>query len=302
MLPQSISSGVAGLLVANLNIDGLAMCCFNAEERLWEVAFLREKHHHFGIEIERVDAAGSSVTVGGCGEIPASTRLIDLVVEDGSDSHYDQYPGGYYDSGRPLDFPRWPDADWSDVDFRWTIKFSDPDIHRVTSLIKQTREGGRFGVTIMRIPCSLFYTAKVTDSPAILSRQGDGPCDGFVLGHSNDLIGGLVMAAGPSAARIVAQDGSCAIDMPYVEGCRYEIYLVNMEPSKRSPELRAAPGHSPVRSFVKGDFHLYYEVVETSGDKYFLWAKGRQRHGEGKMGDCDGVWVSDLTTLMPLIE
>ncbi|HZH30031.1 MAG TPA: hypothetical protein VEY11_04655 [Pyrinomonadaceae bacterium] len=322
MLPQNFLPANAGTAFARFIIDGLGICCFNDADpnnKFWEVAFLRRSDHFLKIKV-----GGDEYNIS------SEVKTIDIVVDNGSNTHYAQFSKGYFEGG--ADFHR---TCAHPYDFRWVVNFLDKkEVPHGNFKELKTRgmNSDRVGVTLVRIPHSLFYTDTVTDNFVILSPQKlNGSTHGMILGATNETIGALILAENPRGLKIVVGDGSggracdpnskennnCVIDLPYEAGQILDVNLTNMDEEKRiilkdeagvaetSPTAASSiPDRLKVKNYLEGDFHRYYEVIETDGEKLTLWAAGRDSKDLNKLGDCNLVRVEDdeVKSLASLIE
>jgi hypothetical protein len=300
MIPQPVLSAIPSSLypVAYLTIDGLGVCSFN-RELVWEVAFIRPGHD-FRVEVSQEEITGPGtgrVISNGTHYVPEERERLELVVENGSQAHYDIYPKGAF----TLDgaFSR---ESANSNDFRWVIDFVGRELevrHGRFVRLKRKNELGRVPVTVATIPNSLFYTDSVSRDAVILAPDdGTDPNagGGTVLGRTSEQIGAVILANPPGTLRLIGADGD--IELPYSRGHVYQISLTNMDDRK----LRERQAGVQNITYVRGDFSHYYDIIEVNGQHYELWAPVRSN--EARTGDCHAVTAGDppVTRLMPLIE
>ena len=321
MLPLDFLSANAGSPAGLLILDGLGVCCFNDSDprnKFWEVAFLRPSDHFL------------KVTVGGdVYNIAPEVKTIDFLTNNGSSQHYDEFKKGYFEAED--EFSR---VAANRYDFRWVANFIGYEVPHgaFTGLQTRAMNRDRVGVTLARIPHSLFYTHTVTDNYVILSPKDlEDSAHGLIFGPTNEEVGALLLADTPAGLKIIVGDGSggacdpkseminnCVIDLPHQEGGILEITVENMDEPKREllkdregfwPSAAAErrqhiPKHLKVKNYLEGDFRRYYEVIEVEGDKLTLWAAGKHPNQHNRLGDCNLVRfeTEDLTSLEALID
>src|SRR5215216_1797199 len=100
---------------ARLTIDGLAICCFNRKQQLWEVGYMRHCDH----ELVLNPGNGSRPLV-----ISRGARVIRIETENGETPDYEkQFPLGFLDGGPVPDRK----SDWDNLpidkkeNFRWAM-------------------------------------------------------------------------------------------------------------------------------------------------------------------------------------
>lgn len=315
MLPQKLLSDGFGTHVANLVIDGLAVCCFNRinpSNRYWEVLFLREGNHEFKIVVKKMNLQSGMIS----GEpdppytVPGTLTGLSISMDHGSNACYEQYGEGYYR----------PDSSFSrkggdnPIDFRWVLDFVDPkEVPHGTfdGLRPHSTNPKLDGVTLLKAPYSLFYTQDVAQNLVIMLPRELTEKDlseGFVFGHMNDLIGACVHAQTPGRVKIKGRDskGTEIIikDLPYEEGYYYEIAFTNMEMlememlSADAGLLATHPSQEKVKNYKQGHFQLIYEVIGVTGPEQALW--GLPQMTTARLGDCHSVRVN--SSVVPTLE
>lgn len=279
---------VPGLQAARLTIHGLAIFCFNrlGEHKFWEVAYPRHEKHDLFIEITETDGAWNPTRKFPPVLINQDLLEFGISLTAGSEEHYDAFPEGgpfgQFDRGSGNTDP---------YDLQWMIDLTsaEPRHGAFRGLIPRGRRA--VNVTLARLSQSFIFTGRLSEHPVRFSpRRNDDP-DGegnFDLGVTNEELFGFLLANGPGEIRF---DGLGIAPLPYGEDKRYLIEIINMDNlsgKKKDP-------------FVKGDFHLYYDVIDVAGPQQELWAFPTEVGRFAPDGDCAGTRAS-LETLQPLIE
>lgn len=319
MLPLEFLSANADPRAALLILDGLGVCCFNDTDprhKFWEVAFLRYSDHSLKITVGTDEY-----------NIAPDVKTIDILTNNGSSHHYDKFKKGYLEIED--EFSR---VSGNRYDFRWVPNFVGHEIPHGTFKGLKTRamNRDRVGVTLVRIPHSLFYTDEVTDNYVIFSpKELDDPSHGLIFGPTNEVIGALLLADQPAGLKIVIGDGSggacdskaktitnCVIDLSQ-EGGILEVKIENMDDPKRqllkdrdgfwpraAERRQHIPKHLKVKSYLEGDFKYYYEVIDVDGEQLTLWAEPKDPEMKNRLGDCNLVRVEteDITSLENLVD
>jgi hypothetical protein len=302
MQPQNLLLETGATRVAELELDGLALCNFNRKAGWWEVAFLKETRpdsenpHIFGIRIEEKDQTHQ--TVGEPFEVPAAdlqtVRRLELRVQNGSNDHYTEFANGYFGSAS---FDRGPGD--HQRDFGWVIDFVGPELSEQHGGFKGLKVPRTYEAILLKVPHTLFYTKVVTDHPMLLLEVGGKDMHkAEVFGHTNELVGAHVLATTPGDITLIGTDlaGVGKIDktLPYREGHYYRIEFKNMEARRRKIVSDIVKNKEPkkkpkVSDYKDGDFDVYYEVIDVEKSKrYNLWGPDRTVT-RGKLGDCNIV-------------
>lgn len=313
-LMQKLLPGSTATPVANLLIDGLAVCCFDRrvlDSRHWEVAFMRDEGHHFEIQVTERTLEGEVVASHSPYPVPPDFVTLDITLDNGSSDHYSRYGGGYYHTDAPFE----RDVDHDHNDFRWVVDFVGDEVGHgdFDGLRPKPCRNDQADMTLLGAPSSLFYTVRLSGSPVvILPRAHHDPCEGEVFGHTNEYVGGLTLADQPGRVRIKGRScrGTMLIieDLPHQAGRYYEIMLTNMDIVKRQAifkntgERAASPGDKmKVKDYKRGDFEYFYDLIAVTGEEQSLWGDKSVKHG--RLGDCHVVRVNDtIQTLEPLLE
>src|SRR5215207_7036833 len=276
MASPDFLSSVPGLCAAELIVDGLAIFCFNHQNgnKFWEVAYLRNPRHNLGIEIQKVNAQGDPIGAPDEYAVDINLLSIDLRLTTGSDAHYQMFPRG---GPRADDFDRVA-RDNDPHDLQWMIDLAGPEpAHgNITRLIPRGT-ANRVKVTLARFYHSLFFTENPSEHPVRLSPKRNihpsGP-GSFWLGPTNERMAGLLLATGPGEIRF---DGLAIDPLPYNANQHYKIEIINMDTHSATH----------IRGYAKGDFHLFYDVIDVDGDKKELWAVPRTIGIVAPDGDCN---------------
>jgi hypothetical protein len=302
MALPNFSPPVPGFPVAQLTIDGLAICCFNdgstdGGTKLWEVAYPRGLKHNLTITVEELDDEGET--------IPGTfiPYLVDDRVErftisltGGSEAHYDVYPRG---GPAVPEFVRTA-ANNDPHDLGWMIDITgDEPGHDFRRLLPKSESN--VNVTLAQLRYSFFYTRKPGDQPVRFSPVGDNDPLSMAsreLGRANEEIDGLLLATEPGEITFEFEPPrSFSIHpLPYDlnRPRRYKITIINEDDAHIS---------EPKGGFIKGDFNLFYDVTDVRGEKQDLWARPRPTTLTGTSdGDCNPVSGSGQRTLRTLIS
>jgi hypothetical protein len=290
-------SAAPGILAAELTINGLALCCFNqmdANNKFWEVAYLRHKRHTLSITIEEVVAGGVNRVILPRSTITEPLPSFSISLDVGTNNIYQNFPQG---GCRPGNFNRADPARNNPNDLRWMIDFAgaDPDHGTVTRL--KPRGGGRIEVTLANLHHTLLFTKNPGTLPVRLVPKGssDPTAQGFELGRINEEIGGLMMA--PTGGQIVFT-GLNIQPLSFNAQTSYKIEIVNED----FFNAEQWPGPASNLLLTKGDFHLFYEVIDVDGQQKELWAiVPAIRPRTAADGDCNPSSTSSAT-LQPLIQ
>jgi hypothetical protein len=272
---------------ANLTIDGLAICCFNQEQRLWQVGCMRHPVHQL-----RVHLNNRPVPI----DVPVDARVIRIETENGETPDYDkQFPLGFFDGGPVPDRKSaWHSLPTDEREnFRWAMNLDEgADVPHGTITIKPPP----FPVTMAYISDALFYTANVLEPNLFLLPLGDNPnnmspraVDQHLYGKAADLIGADIKCAKGGGIRITIDDKQFDF-LEHTDGQPWSISLWNMpDPNHHpgNPHMPAMAGNA----YMQGDFQIYYDAMDVTGDKYSLW--GPVSMASVGRTDCNTVWVGD---------
>lgn len=287
---------VPGTPVAQLTIDGLGICCFNDEAKFWEVAYIRRARHKLIITIAELDSQGE----------PVAGKVVPYLVDDdvesfrislsgGSEAHYGVYPHG---GPAAPDFVRTA-ANNDPHDLGWMIDVTGAEPqHDFKRLVPKSKSGA--GVTLAQLRHSFFYTRKPGAHPVRLSPVKDNhpnSQNSRELGRANEEIDGMLLASEPGKITFEFEPArSFSINpLPYdpSQPCRYRITIINEDEQFSQPK----------GGFVRGDFHLYYDIIEVEGEQQDLWARPRPTTpGNPSDGDCNVGSARSLPTLETLLR
>jgi hypothetical protein len=304
MQPQNLLLDTNAIRLAELELDGLALCWFNRAAKWWEVAFLREvsaaskNPHIFSICIEKKDQ--NNQTVGDPYNVPPehlrNVRRLNLQVGNGSNAHYTQFPKGYfgYES-----FDRAVGA--HPLDFGWVIDFGGSELNEHHGGFTGLKIPRAFYATVLKVPHALFYTKEVTKDPMLLLERGKtDKSEGEVFGYTNELVGAHMLAETPGDVRLIGTDiqRHVLIDetLAYQEGHYYRLVFKCMEMRRRKIVSEIVKSgerkkKAKIKDYKEGDFDAFYEVIELEkGNRYNLWGPDRTVT-KGKLGDCNIVRI-----------
>jgi hypothetical protein len=300
MVPPNFSPEVPGFQVAQVTTDGLAICCFNdgssdGGAKFWEVAYPRRAQHELQITVRELDENGEPVASPPARtfDIGEDVRSFTIRLTGGSEAHYGVYPRG---GPAAPNFARTADNDTHDLG--WLIDLAGEELQHDFDKLLPKGESGT-DVTLARIHHSFLFTRRPGDHPDRLSPKADNDplsAASRELGRTNEEIDGLLLATEPGEIIFEFEPaGSMTIEsLPYdvTRPRRYEIIIINGD--TQDGEVKSG--------FVKGDLHLFYDLIKVKGVKQDLWAVPRQTGvGSASDGDCNPVTTS-VATLQPLIE
>jgi hypothetical protein len=289
-IPTCLSSA-PGIVAAELTIDGLALCCFNHQNRndyFWEVASIRNQKHSLTITIVQMVAGGNDRVILNKAPVPQNLLSFDIRLDTGTNALYNNFQHG---GCQPGNFNRasGPSGGNDRNDLRWMIDFAGTEVGhgRVTRL--KPRGGGRVDVTLATLHHSLLFTRKPSDHPVrLVPRCSSDPLNqGVELGYTNEKICGLMMA--PTPGNIVFTGFNVPERLSFNAQTSYRIEIINEDEF----HVEHWPGLS------KGDFHFFYDIIEVDGQQKELWAVLPFRVAPD--GDCNPTFIN-ATTLQPLIQ
>lgn len=318
MLLQNLLLENNAKCVAELELDGLAVCYFNHPDRdskQWEVAFLSEvpprpdDGHVFSICIEKRDQNNTLVGKSHC--VPEDklkqVRRLELKVPNGSNAHYTQFPDGYL--FHDVEFEREPftgHPQFHQYDFRWVIDFAGPELNDQHGGFHKLNIPRAYSATVLKVPHALFYTKAVTTYPMLLIKRGESNLkDAEVFGHTNELVGAFVFAESPGDTRLVGTtlSGEPIFDelLPYQEGHHYRIVFKNMEQKRKNIVSEIVKSEDSKKkpklgNYKGGDFEVFYEVINVNkNERYNLFGPTPTLTMKGKLGDCNIVRIGPGT-------
>lgn len=297
MTPFSLPPGL------NISITGLALCCLNRARNCWDVAFVRHADHHFTISGKKMTTSGEEEIAEVDVEVGDTVR-IEVV---GSGAQAESWQGTEFDRKKP--------GDNDEHDFRWVPDLEGDEIHggKRMKLKPRSQHPSADPVTLVRIPQATFYALKLTSTDMVLVPVGELPEEGETLGRTADGVGAYIPYGENGVVRIIVDDAQgnqkANIELPAVTGKIHEISMRNMElPGSKVPADRI----SGTGRLYKGDFHVYYNVVEVSdpqGRRFELWGPPKSTeassHNElmfSLQTDCNPSTGGKTNDLSPLIS
>jgi hypothetical protein len=251
---------------ANITIDGLAICCFNQQQRLWEVGFMRHDEHELILRW-----AGGTQAVA----VPVDTRVIRIETVQGETPNYKQFPLGFFDFGPIPDRKREEDSLTMDEkeNFRWAMNLDDgADVPHGEATLKPPG----YPVTMVYISDAVFYTAGLTPKNMFLVPLANDPTtmseralNQHLYGKTADEIGADIKVREGGKIRITVDDKEVA-SLEHRQGEPWSISLMNM---RKDHNHHGPGGHMAmaVSDLEQGDFQIYYDSLEVTGDPYSLW-------------------------------
>ena len=236
---------------ARVTVDGLAICCFNRRERKWDLLFLRLPHpacHELVLHVE-----GRPPIHVGPEEGPIRFETVNGRFPSG-------FPHGFFDNGPIQDRTIAPAA--SDIDaienFRWVVDLERDVPHGFIGL---RRPDPPVGLTRAFIHDAVFYTLSISRRDLILVHDSvtANPATDPPFGRTNDEISADIFCD-PGGQVVIKIGDEEKFRLDHRPGNPWKICLTNL--------CRDFP--API-GFGKGDFQLFYEVLEISGNRHALW-------------------------------
>jgi hypothetical protein len=297
---------------ANLLIDGLAICCFNHTNQVWEVAFLRHNHHDHRLILDIDGDPNTPIEF-----LPKPGILIRIETVNGKSPV--GFPDGFFDMGHIPDRTQAPANSDEAENFRWAIDLENPnDIgHGPGHLV---RPG--FPVTRAFIHNAVFYTRVLNTKDLfrlLVSEDGEtmspAQLQAHLFGKTNNVIGADLTCADDGAINVIIDDGQGSPQtigpLPHRSGNPWQISITNMRPTptesrkESQRENHSVAGCDDGASLImgkpkKGDFQLYYDPFELDDktQQRALW--GFPEPGplfvSGRT-DCNTVWVGTSENL-----
>jgi hypothetical protein len=284
---------------AKIRIDGLAICCFNKKERLWEVGCMRHDEHE--LILRWADGTQSLA-------VPPEAREIRIETVNGETPDYDtEFPNGFFDFG-PIPNRKLDEAALTideKENFRWAMNLDEgADVPHGEITLKPPP----YPVTMVYISDAIFYTNAITPQNMFLLPLANDPntmsvkaVDQRLYGKTADEIGVDIKCAAGGRIRITV-DGKEVGSMDHRPGQRWNMELMNMRKDHGRPghghvATAAAAAAAPVTNYDQGDFQIYYDSFDVTGDKYSLW--GRRAAAAAPASsfvmsgrtDCNTPWV-----------
>lgn len=301
---------------ANLTVDGLAICCFasKSEPKRWQIAFLRQPDHALRITIDPGDGGKPDHI-----EVDKDASRLEIRTVKGRTPDYGEHPHGFYDKGKLKENrKKKPSGQDAKENFRWALDLQDKDDVKHGKIKLKRPEG--YGVTLAYIDDALFYTCNQTSSNLYMVPWGVDPnlwpekLKEWELGMTNDQLGADIECEDDGGI-IILVNGVEKKRLHSRPGKPWQICLMNMRPHHMD-ERGKAGGHGETAArdggkLEKGDFHLYYDAIETSDGLFAVWgypmrwaaprAESRDcgmAYDKSGRTDCDSVWLGgDNTSL-----
>lgn len=297
---------------ANLLLDGLAICCFNPQARMWEVAYLRHPEHELGLDL----GDGSDPRI-----IPREARVIRVETVNGETPDYEgEFPLGFLDRGRVPDRKRDQAGMSTDEkeNFRWAMNLDEgADLPHGQITLKRPP----YPVMMAYISDAVFYAAALTPKNLFLLPLADDPAmmsattlNQHLYGKTADQIGADIKCA-PGGGIKITIDGEELPLLPHKPGSPWQIMLMNMRPfmiddgghkhmdiaAPAAAAQQSSPAETDAGSDLEqGDFQIYYDALDVSGEEYSLW--GHRSHKLSGRTDCNTPWVGREPNLGGLIS
>lgn len=275
---------------ANLLIDGLGICNFNSRERRWEVGFMRHPEHELVLHVIH---GFDPIT------IPPETKIVRVETVHGQTPDYEGgYPLGFFDNGPVSDRTRDEGSLTAreQENFRWAMNLDEgADVPQGQITLKPPP----YLVTMVYISDAVFYAASLTPKNLFLVPLIANPnsipattLNRYLFGKTADQIGGDIRCAIDGAVEISIEEKKLP-PLPHNPERPWEIRLMNMRPSmmhhdSMRADLRARETRNG-DNLEQGDFQIYYDALEVTGEKYSLW--GYQSQFRSGRTDCNMPWV-----------
>jgi hypothetical protein len=278
---------------ATITIDGLAVCCFNKPANKWEVGYLRhpnEPRHQMILQIE------DEVAV----EIAETVREITIGATN--PLTIPEAPNGFFDPfGRRPSRHSFPTTANELEDFRWIVNVQDPtDINHGNATLKRAD----FPVTRAFIHNAVFYSSRLASRPVYrvpfptLSTHNPNTMNEVALlqhlfGRTNNETAADIYCRPDTGKITLTIGGSAPRDFPHRPGNPWKIRLTNLCPRTGGGTDR----------FEIGDFHLFYSVIDVSGQQKGMWGEplaGPLPFDTGRV-DCDTTWAGASESLEPIM-
>jgi hypothetical protein len=284
---------------ANLLIDGLGICSFNSEARWWEVGFMHHPEHELVLHVVH---GYDPIT------ITPETKTVHIKSIGGQTPDYEgEYPLGFFDGGPVLDRRRDEETLTAaeQENFRWAMNLDEgADVPQGQITLKPPP----YPVTMVYISDAVFYAAALTPQNLFLVPLIANPnsipattLNQYLFGKTADEIGADIRCATDGAIEISIEEEKLP-PLPHNPERPWQIRLMNMRPSMMHHNLMRAEGRAREtrngENLEQGDFQIYYDALEVTGDKYSLWGYPSQfRSGRT---DCNMPWVkgSNLSGLI----
>ncbi|MFL6332935.1 MAG: hypothetical protein ACJ754_06270 [Pyrinomonadaceae bacterium] len=293
---------------AKVTVDGLALGCYNKDESKWDLAYLHHPHpplHNLGLLVDN-DLIVTNPP-------PFRISLIEFVAVNPQTPNYPGSPNGFFDIGRIADrrVDPAPDDDAAE-NFRWTINLEDQgDVPHGNVQLKKPP----FRLTRAFINNGVFYTTALSPKNLLKASFTSDPHDdpnnmslgdikSHILGKTNDQIAADIFCAPADGKVIIKVDGVPVVELPHRPGDPWQISLTNLCP----PTLPTG------QKFEKGDFHLFYDVLNVTGQQHIIWGEPPTTPAPDARSprvtipaalvsgraDCDTVFMSTTQSLDPL--
>jgi len=267
---------------ATIIIDGLAICCFNRRDKKWDLAFLHHPNPPAHRLILQVDGHREN--------LPQVPGLLTFETVNG---HFPNgFPDGFFDNG-PIRNRRVPPATPEEEEnFRWVMDLEDPhDVNHGNVTLKKPR----FPVTRAYVEDAVFYTSARSPKELILVPEGEDPnqtANPTFYGRTNDEISADIFCDAGGQV-VISVDGKEIRRLDHRPKNPWRICLTHLCAEHPNPKGR----------FEKGDFHLFYDVLNITGNRHVLW--GEPAHSlmsctvasESGRTDCDTVRLGNTDTL-----
>jgi hypothetical protein len=285
---------------ATITIDGLAVCCFNKGANKWEVGYLHHPDpclHKLILQIEEETPI----------DIAEGIREITFMATNPQTPTFPGSENGFFDPIRHRldDRNTFPTTADEIENFRWIIDLQDPrDVGHGNATLKRAS----VPVTRASIQNGVFYTHKVSSKVVFQApftdRQEDDPngmdtptLQRHVFGRTNDTTAADIFCAPANGTVTITIPNVQPRVLPHRPGNPWKISLTNLC-------VRSATGPR----FLRGDFHLFYDVLNVTGQKQAIWgerpnAARSQADRENFTGrvDCDITWLGASQTLDPIM-
>lgn len=290
-------------------IQGLAVFCYNPQEKRWEIAIPR-----FGDHRLTIDAPGFS-------DQNPTVNTIQIKDRQGVPAP-PRHP--IRDSDQEFDRKNKTGIRLLDMDYRWVTGFTNAnEIPHGTVTPKPSSTPGRVSVTMLHIPDATLYAKSLEDNSLILTTQNSTwrvdngvprpqpePGAGAVLDSITEPYGFSATTVGidilsPNGGIVeLKYDGTLKRSFAQQASGPLEILIKNGEPVGSPREDRIIT--TGTAQYGRGDFFRYYDLFQVTGPNDFhLWEKspldGSLRKAKAAPeGDCNPIRVGTLADLSGL--
>jgi hypothetical protein len=248
---------------ARVTIDGLAICHFYKDTRLWRIRFLRHNAHVLNLSID-----GQDVPV-------ANATSIRILTVDPETPFPTEYPEGCFYIRNAFRYSE---------NMCWAINLSDPaDVGEQL----QYKPPTAFPVTTVDISDALFYVTRLFPSDLYWVPVGTNPNlesdkgEKYRYGRTSDELAADVFCR-PGGKVVIEIDGIVLPPLDY-DSRVHTIDFRNMDKK-----------HATGERLEKGDFEIYYDAVQNARQRFAFWGEPKTAGLLSEVSDrtdCNTVWM-----------